>query len=133
METKPTNILIAREKSGKGTSLILNEGVGERAVLVQVVGEDGVRKEDGHGEERRHERLEEEHHELEDEEGPEAAARLLPTEAALEVGVEAAQHADNFLHSVHVFGEDSALERLRRRLFLRLKSSVMDAAFNGAP
>ena len=118
--TKIVFDIYTRKKGGEETSLILDERVGEGVVLVETVGEDGVSEEDGHGEERRHERLEEKHHELEDEEGPEAAARLLPTEAALEVSVEAAQHAENFLHAVHVFGEDATLERLRRCLFLRL-------------
>ena len=87
-----TNIKIVfdictRKKSGEETSLILYERVGECVVLVKIVGKDGVREEDGHGEEGCHEGLEEEHHELEDEEGFEAAARLLPTEAALEVSL----------------------------------------------
>lgn len=139
-----TNIKIVfdictRKKSGEETSLILYERVGECVVLVKIVGKDGVREEDGHGEEGCHEGLEEEHHELEDEEGFEAAARLLPTEAALEVSVEAAQRAHDLLHAVHVFGEDATLERLRRCLFLRLKNqrerliTLMQAAFNGTP
>ena len=69
---------------------------------------------------------------MEDEEGSEAATRLLPTEAALEVRVEAAEDADYLLHATHVLGEDASLERLRWRLLLRLKSSFIQAVFNGA-